>query len=556
MTQNDVSTEPAADKAVQGKSRASWHWAWLLVALIIAFVVIIRIRLLDFPLERDEGELAYAGQLMLQGVPPYKLAYHMKLPGAYGAYALFLALLGQTQAAVHWGLLLINASTIIVIYLLGSRLFGRLAGVVACASYGLLSLSPSVLGFSAHTEHFVVLPALGGILLLLKAIETGRVWWYFGSGVLVGLAFLMKQHGMVFVVFGALYFIWSEWRKSEIDWRGAVAGGGAYSLGAVLPFALTCLVLYASGVFDKFWFWTFSYARQYATSLSIQDGFQIFLQNTTAVIGSSALIWALAGVGLISFSWDRERRDHAAFAIAFLILSFIGVCPGFYFRSHYFILMLPAVSLLAGLGVSSARRYLMQRGNWAPWAAGPVLLFLVAFGYAVLQQKEFFFKMDPRMASRVIYGGNPFPESLEIGKYIREHSDPGARIAVIGSEPQIYFYSGRRSVTGYVITYGLMEKQKYALLMQKEMIAEIEGGRPEYVVFVNVATSWLPGPGSEKLIFAWADQYIGSQYDREGLIDILSKSQTEYRWGEDAKGYQPRSQYYLQVFRRKTSSDR
>lgn len=37
------------------------------------------------PLERDEGEYAYAGQLMLQGIPPYQLAYNMKLPGTYAA---------------------------------------------------------------------------------------------------------------------------------------------------------------------------------------------------------------------------------------------------------------------------------------------------------------------------------------------------------------------------------------------------------------------------------------------------------------------------------------
>ena len=44
-------------------------------------VVFIRIRFLAIPLERDEGEYAYAGQLMLQGIPPYRLAYNMKFPG-------------------------------------------------------------------------------------------------------------------------------------------------------------------------------------------------------------------------------------------------------------------------------------------------------------------------------------------------------------------------------------------------------------------------------------------------------------------------------------------
>src|SRR5713101_1126437 len=84
---------------------------WTLFALAIGIVALIRIRLLAIPLERDEGEYAYAGQLMLQGIPPYKLAYNMKFPGIYAAYALIMALFGQTPVGIHMGLLLINLAT-------------------------------------------------------------------------------------------------------------------------------------------------------------------------------------------------------------------------------------------------------------------------------------------------------------------------------------------------------------------------------------------------------------------------------------------------------------
>ena len=44
--------------------------AWIFLAIIVfGLVIAIRIRLLGIPLERDEGEYAYAGQLMLQGIP-------------------------------------------------------------------------------------------------------------------------------------------------------------------------------------------------------------------------------------------------------------------------------------------------------------------------------------------------------------------------------------------------------------------------------------------------------------------------------------------------------
>ena len=82
------------------------------------FVAVIRIHLLDVPLERDDGEYAYAGQLILQGVPPYSLVYNMKLPGIYAAYSLILAVFGQTHIAIHSGLLVINIATVFLVFLL------------------------------------------------------------------------------------------------------------------------------------------------------------------------------------------------------------------------------------------------------------------------------------------------------------------------------------------------------------------------------------------------------------------------------------------------------
>jgi len=85
---------------------------WVLAVAVLGLDVTIRIRLLGIPLERDEGEYAYAGQLLLQGIPPYKLAYSMKFPGIYVAYAVVMAVFGQTITGIHLGLLLINIATI------------------------------------------------------------------------------------------------------------------------------------------------------------------------------------------------------------------------------------------------------------------------------------------------------------------------------------------------------------------------------------------------------------------------------------------------------------
>lgn len=54
---------------------------WFLLTFIVGVFIFIRLRLLDLPLESDEGEYAYAGQLILNGIPPYKEIYSMKFPG-------------------------------------------------------------------------------------------------------------------------------------------------------------------------------------------------------------------------------------------------------------------------------------------------------------------------------------------------------------------------------------------------------------------------------------------------------------------------------------------
>src|SRR6266704_2111068 len=124
--------------------------AWLIVGLILSLSLFVRLRLREIPLERDEGEYAYAGQLMLQGVPPYKEAYNMKLPGTYAAYALIMAIFGQTPSGIHLGVALINAGSIVLIFLIGRKLLDSAAGVAAAITFALLSAGPSLLGLAGH----------------------------------------------------------------------------------------------------------------------------------------------------------------------------------------------------------------------------------------------------------------------------------------------------------------------------------------------------------------------------------------------------------------------
>jgi hypothetical protein len=128
----------------------------LAIAIIVAAVSIIRWRLVEMPLERDEGEYAYFGHLILKGITPYKEAYNMKLPGIYYMYALIMAIFGETYKGIHIGCLVMNAGTMILLYYSLKRFFNPMVAVITAGIYGLMALSYNYAAFAAHATHFVV----------------------------------------------------------------------------------------------------------------------------------------------------------------------------------------------------------------------------------------------------------------------------------------------------------------------------------------------------------------------------------------------------------------
>jgi len=227
----------------------------------------------------------------------------------------------------------------------------------------------------------------------------------------------------------------------------------------------------------------------------------------------------------------------------------LALCPGFYFRLHYFILVLPAVSLLAGVAISRLSDLIADRSVVVRFI--PFFILGAAIAWPIIAEKKFLFEASPAEASRMIYPESPFVESVRIADYLREHTNRGDTIAVLGSEPQIYFYSNRHSATGYIYTYGLMEAQKYASQMQQEMIREIERARPKFLIFVVMADSWLQRPESERLIFTWANEYTAQNYTVAGFMNMVTPDKTDYYFGSVPQSV-PQLGKYILIYERKS----
>ncbi len=262
--------------------------------------------------------------------------------------------------------------------------------------------------------------------------------------------------------------------------------------------------------------------------------------------------WVVMAVGLPCALFNRSMRNRAAFVLFFYLCSFIGTCIGLYFRPHYFILMIPAFALVQGMVVVSMQQALRFKLFENVWKSLPVILFATVLSWFVFYQSIVYFQMSPVQVIENLYSWNPFVESLTVARYIREHSPENARIAVIGSEPQIYFYAHRHSATGYIYTYALMEAQPNALKMQHQMMREIEAAKPEYLVYVSYGFSWNFNSDSDRTILQWFNEYAGRLYQKVGIVQLYSGGTTEGIWGEAAEKMPVPGGNYIAVYQLKS----
>jgi hypothetical protein len=515
--------------------------------LLIVSTLYVRIRLSGVPLERDEGEYAYMAQLILKGIAPYSHAYTMKLPGVALVYAIFMSLFGQSATGIHLGLVLLNAASTGLVFLLGKRLFSQETAIISAAFYSLFSLSQAVLGLFAHATHFIVFFSLLGINLLGHRSEKQQGLYIFMGGICFGTAFLMKQHAIMLIPFALLLMVWPQTKNSKKSLFRAVS----LFLSAVgIPYIVVAIWIFNEGVFDRFWFWTFRYAREYATGLSLADGFIEFKYQITGIIMQQLPLWLLAGVGVIALLFAGKPRDRR-FLFGYLAISFAMVCPGFYFRLHYFIVLLPPVALLAAYAATAASNLPDTVLSARIKASLPFFLLVIAAGCSLHAERYNYFILSPQNVSRAIYGTNPFPEAPQIADHIRENTTVHDRIAILGSEPEILFYADRLSATGHIYMYGLMENHRYAEDMQRQLISEIEKTAPTYIVVVHNSTSWLLRPDSSNKVLDWGDSYIPLRYDETGIVEMFDDKPTRYVWGGETAGYKPSSDSFVSIFKKR-----
>ncbi|HEV2319794.1 MAG TPA: hypothetical protein VGV18_08600, partial [Verrucomicrobiae bacterium] len=240
---------------------------------------------------------------------------------------------------------------------------------------------------------------------------------------------------------------------------------------------------------------------------------------------------------------DRPRwpRCEPQLAAVMFLAGMAATCPGFYFRSHYFLMVMPGLALLNAGFILTVANILKSTGvpgrSGARWWM-PLCLTVIVVGDLALNNAKIWFDTGPAQLSKELYGANPFAEAASIANYLKDKTSPADTIAVLGSEPEIFFLTHRHSATGYIYVYSLTEPQPLAPRMGREFISQMESARPKYVVSVNLISSWysLVTPESFRRAQAIQNWWAGysTNYNLVGAIKIFPNKPSQFVWNESA----------------------
>jgi hypothetical protein len=539
-----------ADKSLFNLRKNNFH-IWALTGICI-LVIIIRLNFLTIPFERDEGAYSYYGQLILAGKTPYISFYETKPPGLFYIYALLQLVFGKTVVSLHLAGIVLNLLTIILIFLVSSRLLDKSAGLISAASFSLLSLSQGISGFTIQAEHIVIFFAIAGLWMLLKAFEKDRWILFLIAGMLLAMSFMIKQNGLFFLVYAGIVLIAWYVSHKPVDFKKLFINGSVFSAGALLLIAFFVFLIYMQNAMTEFWKWVYVIPKSYTSQVTFSRGMTYFENNFKSFFADVPVFIVIAAIGFLLTIFVKLKAYKKIFIILFPLFSFVAIMPGFWFYNHYFLLLTPSIALCIGSFVYSIRELLSGYFKPAVMKSITTAGFLIVVIQNLNANQNYYFNPDYTEVLRRVYGMNPFPEAWEVSKVVKDRTVKGDIVGVLGGEPEVFIYTGRKGPSAHdmaILLYsgsGIRTRE-----WQKAYIADVEKVKPKYFICFNNSISLMTAV-TDTAIFNWFDKYMADHYRLEGIADMIAPFQTKYLWDKDVENYKVQNKYgVVYTFKRK-----
>ncbi|MDQ2701030.1 MAG: glycosyltransferase family 39 protein [Actinomycetota bacterium] len=208
-------------------TRVATRLLWLGLALSLAAGIYLRISVYGQSVVGDElSTLWIVDNHSLGGTIDFVSGDGEISPPLFFAAAWLASKLGSAAELIRLPSLLAGAGSLVIYYVIGTRLFGRTAAIIATC---VASFSPILVYFSANGRSYslMLFLLLASLLCLLLAADDGRKRWWVGYALASCLA-MYTHYTAAFVLIAQL--AWLFWANPEARKPALISNVGAAAL--------------------------------------------------------------------------------------------------------------------------------------------------------------------------------------------------------------------------------------------------------------------------------------------------------------------------------------
>ena len=481
------------------KTEARQPLPWMVATLL--FVIIRALPNISYPIFRDQATYWVIAQRLLEGQKLYRDVWDNKPPGIFWIYMPIVKAFGPTMSSVGVADILWLLAISGCIFWLSQRYLGTAAAAIAAAVNAEWHCRAGY-EHAAQADTFLILFVLGACLVAWRA--SGRPLIHnFCAGLLFGAAFWTKYTAVAFLPLlvlvpcldlAALDSDPARLRLA-IPWRACLKRALMLAAGWLTAVVAVLSYFWRAGLLTMLETHLVGLSRFGVNVLHWQNYWARTVSKIVVYLGPSLLAF------FIGLPVARKRRELGRLMPVFAgcVLGFGAVVSQLTFFSHTFEDCFPFFAMvwayLAAKSfdkLKSADRSFAAQGRRLAQAvlrvvvAGSVLLLLAAEGSTVVKSYEEL--RDWSRAPAQFYAHYPRPflvddleDQMGIIGLLREAATPGDGLYVWGHYPLIYYLTGLRAPTRFVVS--LPFSDGWALPeWRNDFISDLEKSPPKFFV--------------------------------------------------------------------------
>ncbi len=353
------------------------------------------------PLTADEGGYAEAARLWERGDTLYRDIWVDRPQGLILVFRAVLHL-GSSPNVIRGVAAFVGALTVVATMLVALRLARRITAYACGVLMATVGASPFLESFTLAGELLSSLAAILSVLAFTAYLRSRSVAWLLGAGLLAGCAVMIKQSGFDAGLAIVAYLVWTERRRSVRAVAVVVAG----AVVPVLAGALAAVSLHS---------WWFAVVGYRGSGDSLVTGSVVHRLDLLA----QSLPGAAKGLGLLVLLAALGWRGSPLLVRLWLGAAALGVLGGGNFHFHYYLQLVPPLSILAGAGVEKliTRRLGLAALGYAAVAIATVAVTAPLWFESSSAQARDVWPKDPHLV-----------QDAAVARYIDAHTRPGQKV--------------------------------------------------------------------------------------------------------------------------------